>query len=142
MLFVLLPVFAGLPGAEELFRITALVVIISVVVHGGGIAVFMRRSGSVGRRVEGLAGAAHKPSRELPVLESEAESGERITLDAVREARGRGDEVVIIDARADKSYRADPRTAEGALRVEPDDPVRDATELQLSKTATLVVYCA
>jgi NhaP-type Na+/H+ or K+/H+ antiporter len=136
LLFALLPVFAGLPGADEMFRITALVVLISVVLHGGGIALFMRRNG----------GARPKPQplrRELAVLgQSEAEDDERITIDAVRAARARGDEVILVDARADKSYRADSRTAEGALRVEPDDPVRDATELRLSKTATLAVYCA
>jgi hypothetical protein len=137
LLFVLLPVFAGLPGAEELFRVTALVVLISVVFHGGGIALFMRRNGGPARA---------KPQtlkRELAVLpQSGADDDERITLEGVRSARARGDEVIILDARADKSFRSDPRTAEGALRVEPDDPVRDATELQLSKTATLVVYCA
>jgi NhaP-type Na+/H+ or K+/H+ antiporter len=137
LLFVLLPVFAGLPGADELFRITALVVMISVVFHGGGIALFMRRNG-------GQARAKPQPlKRELVVLpQSGADDDERITLEGVRDARTRGDEVIILDARADKSFRADPRTAEGALRVEPDDPVRDATELQLSKTGTLVIYCA
>jgi sodium/hydrogen antiporter len=35
ILLVLLPVFAGLPGSEELFAITCLVVLLSVVVHGG-----------------------------------------------------------------------------------------------------------
>jgi NhaP-type Na+/H+ or K+/H+ antiporter len=137
LLFVLLPVFAGLPGADELFRITALVVLISVVFHGGGIALFMRRNGGQARA---------KPQalkRELAVLpQSGADDDERITLEGVRSARAQGDAVIILDARADKSFRADPRTAEGAFRVEPDDPVRDATELQLSKTGTLVVYCA
>lgn len=134
LLFALLPVFAGLPGADEIFKVTALVVLISVVLHGGGIALFMRRNGGNRPKPQPL-------KRELAVLESEADE-ERITIDAVRAARARGDEVILLDARADKSYRADSRTAEGALRVEPDDPVRDATELRLSKTATLAVYCA
>jgi NhaP-type Na+/H+ or K+/H+ antiporter len=137
LLFVLLPVFAGLPGAAELFRITALVVLISVVIHGAGIAVFMRRNGGVKPK------SPQPLKRELAVLnQSEASDQERITLAEVKAARARGEEVVIVDARADKSYRADERTAEGAVRVEPEDPVRDATELRLSKTATLVVYCA
>jgi NhaP-type Na+/H+ or K+/H+ antiporter len=137
LLFALLPVFAGLPGANELFKVTAFVVIISVVVHGGGIALFMRRNG-------GAKPAKPQPlKRELAVLnQSEADAGERITLAEVSAKRSQGEQVIVVDARADKSYRADPRTAEGAVRVEPDDPVRDATELQLSKTATLVVYCA
>jgi NhaP-type Na+/H+ and K+/H+ antiporter len=137
LLFALLPVFAGLPGANELFKVTAFVVIISVVVHGGGIALFMRRNG-------GAKPVKPQPlKRELAVLnQSEADAGERITLAEVSAKRSQGEQVIVVDARADKSYRADPRTAEGVVRVEPDDPVRDATELQLSKTATLVVYCA
>lgn len=35
LLLVLLPVFAGLPGAEQLFPICSLVVLVSVVIHGG-----------------------------------------------------------------------------------------------------------
>jgi NhaP-type Na+/H+ or K+/H+ antiporter len=35
LLLVLLPVFAGLPGSEQLFAICCLVVLLSVVVHGG-----------------------------------------------------------------------------------------------------------
>jgi NhaP-type Na+/H+ or K+/H+ antiporter len=35
LLLVLLPVFAGLPGSEQLFAICSLVVLLSVVVHGG-----------------------------------------------------------------------------------------------------------
>jgi NhaP-type Na+/H+ or K+/H+ antiporter len=150
LLFVLLPVFAGLPGANQLFMVTALVVMMSVVIHGGGIAVFMRRNGGLaGGRVGGFSGgqvpasAGSMARRELAVVaQSEADDHERITVEEVRAAKARGDDVVIVDARADKSYRADPRTAEGAMRVEPDDPVRDATELRLSQTSTLVVYCA
>ena len=45
LLLVLLPVFAGIPGAERLFTITCLVVLLSVVIHGGGIALYLRRHG-------------------------------------------------------------------------------------------------
>jgi len=46
LLLVLLPVFAGVPGADRLFAITCLVVLLSVVVHGGGIAIYLRRHAS------------------------------------------------------------------------------------------------
>jgi NhaP-type Na+/H+ or K+/H+ antiporter len=149
LLFALLPVFAGIPGADQLFTVTCLVVLFSVVIHGGGIAVFMRRSGTppssgVTRAAGSVARpAAPAPGRELAVLHDQSDpADERITLDEVRAAQARGDEVIIVDARADKSYRADERRAAGAVRVEPDDPVRDAQEQRLSKRATLVVYCA
>ena len=41
LLLALLPVFASAPGAERLFSITCLVVLVSVVVHGAGIALFL-----------------------------------------------------------------------------------------------------
>jgi NhaP-type Na+/H+ and K+/H+ antiporter len=34
-LLILLPVFAGLPGSEQLFAICSLVVLVSIVLHGG-----------------------------------------------------------------------------------------------------------
>jgi NhaP-type Na+/H+ or K+/H+ antiporter len=136
LLFVLLPVFAGLPGAGQLFQVTALVVLLSVVIHGGGIALFMRKQ-AAGRGPR----AAGPARRELSVLDQSGDD-ERITFDEFLGARARGEEVIVIDARADRSYRADPRTAEGSVRLDPEEPVRDATEMRLSKTATLVVYCA
>jgi hypothetical protein len=67
---------------------------------------------------------------------------ERIDNDEMRELIARGEPVAIVDARADRSYRADGIQAKGAIRVSPEDPVRDAREKQLSQHATLVVYCA
>ncbi len=43
LLLVLLPVFAGVPGSERLFQITCLVVLLSVLLHGGGIAFYLGR---------------------------------------------------------------------------------------------------
>ena len=43
LLLVLLPVFAGTPGSEELFRVTCLVVLLSVLLHGGALAWLARR---------------------------------------------------------------------------------------------------
>jgi hypothetical protein len=50
--------------------------------------------------------------------------------------------VVIVDARAERNYRTDPVEAVGSVRLQPEDPVRDATAQRLSKRANLVVYCA
>jgi NhaP-type Na+/H+ or K+/H+ antiporter len=77
LLLVLLPVFEGMPGAERLFVVTAFTVLLSVIVHGTGIALFLRR----GRAVAGPtapaapqppASGGPAPSRELPVLPSAA----------------------------------------------------------------------
>ncbi|HUR93701.1 MAG TPA: cation:proton antiporter [Gemmatimonadales bacterium] len=44
LLLVLLPVFAGVPGSEALFVVTCFVVLLSVALHGGGIAAYLQRA--------------------------------------------------------------------------------------------------
>jgi NhaP-type Na+/H+ or K+/H+ antiporter len=43
LLLVLLPVFAGIPGSEQLFTICCLVVLLSVLLHGSAIGLIVRR---------------------------------------------------------------------------------------------------
>jgi hypothetical protein len=107
-----------------------------VVIHGGGITYFLRRNAIV-ENVKQRAG--------LPVVE-EARLAEkipdRITIDEVRALQAAGDEVILLDARADRNRRNSETQAAGSIRVHPHDPVQDAKALKLSQRATLVVYCA
>jgi hypothetical protein len=137
LLLALLPVFAGIPNVEQIFTLTSVVVLLSVVVHGGGTAFFLRRSGLLAspRPPEVLAPL----SRPAALVEPEPE---RITIDEVRALQAKGEPIVIVDARSNRTYDIEPLAASGAVRVSPDDPVRDATEKRLSQRATLVVYCA
>ncbi|MGH7536021.1 MAG: cation:proton antiporter, partial [Gemmatimonadales bacterium] len=146
LLLVLLPVFAGLPGAEGLFAITCLVVLLSVVLHGGGIALLLRRSG----------GAAAAPSDGVPQPRTQpapatappaaAESGgtvpERISIAKLRQLWETGQPVIVADVRTERSYRDDPLRAVGSVRLPPEEAVRLAREMRLSQHATLVLYCA
>ncbi|HEY6089912.1 MAG TPA: cation:proton antiporter [Gemmatimonadaceae bacterium] len=137
LLLALLPVFARIPNAEQIFSLTSVVVLLSVVVHGGGTAFYLRKSAS-----RGLAGPAEvlaPLSRAAAVAEATAGP---ITIDELRALQAKGEPVVIVDARSNSSYDNDPRIAAGAVRVSPDDPVRDATQQRLSQRSTLVVYCA
>ncbi len=140
LLLVLLPVFAGIPGAERLFTITCLVVLLSVVLHGTGIALFLARTKRVessGLRVETAppapSAALHPPLSHVP---------DKITIGEVEELMARGEPATIVDARADRSHRADDIQAKGAVRLDPSDPVRSASALRLSQHGTLVIYCA
>lgn len=128
LLLILLPVFAGIQGAERLFAVTCLVVIFSVVLHGGGIALFLRRNAE-----PRAAAAGAEAGEQVP---------ERITVEELRELERLGEEVVIVDARAERNLRNSDIQAAGAVRMDPHAPVRDATALRLSQRATLVVYCA
>ena len=162
LLFALLPVFAGIPGAEYIFTVVCLVVLMSVVVHGGGIAVFLRGTAgpltmtrapaarttppASGARDGGLAAAAGQapsaPGGALAHASNGATVPEKITIDELRDLWARGEPVTIIDARADRSYHVDDVQAAGAVRLPPDDAVRTATEIGLSHHGTLVIYCA
>jgi len=136
LLLTLLPVFAGVPGAEHLFSVTCLVVLSSVVIHGGGITYFLRRNAIV---------ETVKPRTALPVIEEAApreKVPDRITIEEVRALQAAGDEVILLDARADRNRRNSETQATGSIRVHPHDPVQDAKALKLSQRATLVVYCA
>ena len=59
LLLVLLPVFAGLPGSERLFAICSLVVLVSVVLHGGAPMLLAQAARKRARREgAGIAGGA------------------------------------------------------------------------------------
>ena len=65
LLLALLPVFAGVEGSVHLFQITCLVVLLSVVLHGGGIAIFLAKSRQ-GERRAARAGGAISPAPLAP----------------------------------------------------------------------------
>ncbi|HET6836975.1 MAG TPA: cation:proton antiporter [Gemmatimonadales bacterium] len=137
LLLVLLPVFAGVPQGERLFAITSLVVLLSVAIHGTGIAVFIRMTeGPPPKPAEVISAPVTTqpdPDRGVP---------ERITIDELRHLWAAGVPVVLADVRTERSYRADNLKAVGAVRLSPDDAVRQARELGLDHHGTLVLYCA
>jgi NhaP-type Na+/H+ or K+/H+ antiporter len=161
LLLALLPVFAGIPNAEQIFTLASVVVLLSVVVHGGGTAIFLRSSGLLSspgpagvlaplNRAAAVAepaklnlvttGATSAPASQGAAAEEPAPL--RITIDEMRALQLKGEPVIIVDARSNRTYDSDPLEAVGAVRINPEDPVRDATEKRLSQRATLVVYCA
>ena len=140
LLLVLLPVFSGVPGAERLFIICCFVVLLSLVAHGAVIGFFLRASV---RRSLATAGPNAAPAVDGGDQNAGASAPpERIAIPEIAELRARGESVVIADARAARSYEDDPRQVAGAVRLPPEDPVRAAEDLRLSRHATVVVYCA
>jgi len=148
LLLALLPVFAGVTGGERIFILTSVVVLLSVVVHGGATAFFLRASTRADREIDRTVADEPEvapPEVLLPLSRAASASHtaeDRITVAELRALQEKGGDVVIVDARASRNYDGDPLTARGAVRLRPDDPVRDATEQRLSKHATLVIYCA
>jgi hypothetical protein len=167
LLLVLLPVFAGVPGSEQLFTITCLVVLLSVVIHGGGIAVYLQRHGgaAAGAPVPSASPAPAKgsqatvesrpsladtlahptPSRPMPAVQrppsADAPVPERISIQEFRDLHRSGEPIIVLDVRTERSYRDEPGIGVGAMRFPPEDAVRLARERRLDKDATLVLYC-
>jgi NhaP-type Na+/H+ or K+/H+ antiporter len=157
LLLILLPVFAGVPGADHLFAVTCLVVLFSVVVHGAGIAIYLRRvapaavaspatSTPAAPQAFAPQAEASSPHAQPAASSSPASSDEpvpeRITLDEFRALQRYGEPVIVVDVRTERSYRDDPDIAMGAIRMPPDEAVRLAREKRLDQNATLVLYCA
>jgi NhaP-type Na+/H+ or K+/H+ antiporter len=120
LLLVLLPVFAGAPGADELFRITSLVVLLSVLLHGGAL-VWMGRAPAAGEPPLAARGT--------------------IRVEEVEALRAAGAPVVVADVRKQAGWEETDSMAAGALRLSPDTAAEDARILGLPSDAWIVLYC-
>jgi NhaP-type Na+/H+ or K+/H+ antiporter len=122
LLLVLLPVFAGRPGSDALFRVACLVVLLSVLLHGGALTWLARR-----REPEPAA------------AEAGAVLIRREELDALRTA---GERVVVADVRSEADWqRRREEPPPGVVRLSPDRPAAHAGALGLPHDAWLVLYC-
>ena len=122
LLLVLLPVFAGTPGSDGLFRVTCLVVLLSVLLHGGALAWIARR-------------------RE-PEPEATEPGSVLIRMEELAALRAAGEQVVVADVRSEADWeRRGEEPAPGVVRLSPDRPVEHAGALGLPPDAWLVLYC-
>ena len=129
LLLVLLPVFAGVPAAEGLFAPAALVVLLSMVVHGGALMVFEKKHPTAQGDVPPLA--ASQIGR----------TPERITLEELKALEERGERVILLDVRKDGSWNESDQKARGAIRLPPDNAAQLAAERALPRNDWLVAYC-
>jgi NhaP-type Na+/H+ or K+/H+ antiporter len=158
LLLVLLPVFAGQTGSERLFALCSLVVLVSVVLHGGAPMLFSRGVPPPPGPTPVAAGAAppaqfpRAPAGPAPAGPDGASTadaghpipaeGERITLAEVAGLRARGEPLLLLDVRSDRSYESSDQQLHGALRLPPDRAPRAAAERGLPRDAWLVAFCA
>jgi NhaP-type Na+/H+ or K+/H+ antiporter len=136
-LLVLLPVFAGITGAERLFPITALVVLLSVVGHGTMLAWATHGLQRREERAE-IPEAARLSLRGADIVAHP----ELITFEELAALQAIGAPMRIIDVRTEKGFVAAGLRGTGALRVNPNAPVQSAASLALPREAWLIAYCA
>jgi NhaP-type Na+/H+ and K+/H+ antiporter len=120
LLLILLPVFAGLPEANQLFAVCSLVVLASVVLHGASPALLTRGQSSV---------------------ITDSDPSIRMTLDQLADLQKRGELLHILDVRTEKGFQSDSVMAAGALRINPDNAVQEVRRLGLPADAWLALYC-
>ena len=150
LLLVLLPVFAGIVGSEDLFAVTCLVVLLSVVLHGGGIALTCEE-GREGGRAKWRNEDVELEMPERPDVRARATSPVPIPpsspLSPRRSRSTRcGRSWPRVHRSSSPTYApsgAGVRTTsrpKSAIRMPPgDDAVRIAREIGLSHHATVVV---
>lgn len=130
LLLVLVPVFAGTPGARPLVAVACLVVLISIVAHGLSPALLLR------------GGRGSPPARQPAAAPPRAEQAGFIDLAQVEELERENAPLVIVDARSERSFNESPDLPRGAVRLHPDRAVADAQRAALPRDATLAVLCA
>jgi sodium/hydrogen antiporter len=161
LLLVLLPVFAGIQGSEYLFALCSIVVLLSLVVHGGTPAVlaWVKRSRDRSAAPSGPAPevtpaaipleAFAGPSSSLysPLPDDGLSDGDlvadrdRISIAELRHLWESGEPVALLDARTERSYNRETLQAAGSLRLQPDAVAERAAELNLPRDSWIVAYC-
>jgi len=146
LLLILLPVFAGVAGSDRLFRISALIVMISVIVHGASPMLLTRIAPKSEPKEPPPPTPEPEPamqSRALPVIESSPSVGKQsITLEELEQLQKSGEKVILLDVRTERSREPSEFQAKGSVRIPPEGVVPQAHEMKLPKDAWLIAYCA
>jgi sodium/hydrogen antiporter len=154
LLLILLAVFAGVPGSDTLFRISALVVMISIVLHGTSPMLLTRFGPKTQPATEPPTEPIESPPpapepvkelRALPVIESATPATvgtQSITLEELDRLHKSGDQVILLDVRTERSRDTSDSQAKGSVRMSPERVVAQANQLKLPAEAWLIAYCA
>src|SRR5262249_17959220 len=142
LLLALLPVFAGAEGAEPVFRVACLVVLLSVLLHGGAL-IWMgpAKAQAVPSPVAPLLTLVHTSAQPIaPASPFEvASAADEIRMEELRALLDVGAPVVLADVRRATDWEHSDQIAAGAVRLAPDRPVEDARRLGLPTDAWIVL---
>ena len=143
LLLVLLPVFARTPGSVRLFELCSLVVLLSVVLHGGSL-MFAGKKKKSKAHVPEKQPAAPPPAAPAPSPLRLAPEGlpESLEIAEMQRLQAAGEPVMILDVRTLRSLESSDLRAVGAVRVDPERPAQEAERLTLPREAWLIAFCA
>jgi sodium/hydrogen antiporter len=134
LLLALLAVFAGAPEGEEIFRLTCLVVLVSILVHGGTLM-------WTGRRERPTAAAPVAAPVASPIATAGTTDPELITVAELQALLASGAPVVPLDVRREEAREQSEFQAVGSRRLSLQLAAIDARRLGLPADAWLVAYC-
>lgn len=122
LLIILVPVFEKTPGTEAVFPYAAIVVVVSILLHGGSAMVSGRR-------------AAARPAAADPHPIAQP-------LATIQEWSDIGRTVVFVDARSHLDYSRTDMEMEQAVRVDPDFVARSIKQEGLAPSDWQAVFCS
>lgn len=144
LLLILVPVFAGVPGTEPLFVICCLVVLLSVVLHGGSLMFLTKKACpavTAALNPDAAASASSVQNVDAPGPPASDSDG-RMTLDELRRLQLSGAPLLVVDARSEASLASSAHQAKGAVRISPRQPARRIQELGVPQNTWIAVFCA
>lgn len=164
LLLILLAVFERKPGSEQLFALCSLVVLVSILLHGGSLMLMGRdkKEGGDGK-VEGgaieletvqketntpaeqdnapLSVAALANGSDSANTEVVSESADYITVEELRRMWDAGVSVIVLDVRTERTFEESDSLAKDAIRLHPDSAVLEARRMGLPRDAHLALFC-
>lgn len=136
LLYALLAITAGVPQGVELFAVTGVVVLVSVVLHGVSATPLSRwYASSIARRTE----EEERQSQFSGLFTSGPDDVRRITPEALAESLSGDNPPLVLDVRTRSQYARDRVRIPGSVRVLPDQ-VRDWAAAQAERRP-VVLYC-
>ena len=140
---ILVPVFAGVPGSEQLFVVCCLVVLLSVALHGGSLMLLGSNTPPpASLSTAPIDTATPKTNDGAPRPIATANDSDRISIEELRALQSSGAPLLIVDVRAETSFNSSAFQAQGALRIPADQIVRRITELNVPRETWIITFCA
>ena len=137
LLFALLVVAAGVRGAELLFAVTGLVVLVSVIAHGTSATPL---TAWYGRRIAAETLDEERESTATGLFRSAGvDDDARLDVDDLARMLASDDPPIVLDVRTRSQFERDDVQIPGSVRVYPDEVTAWATDTSPDKL--VVLYC-
>ncbi|TMA55705.1 MAG: hypothetical protein E6J73_22405 [Deltaproteobacteria bacterium] len=131
LLLILVPVFAHVPGSEQLFVVCCLVVLLSVALHGGSLMLLSRTPPPpTPVSPNQIDTATPRANEGAPRPVAAANDSDRISIEELRALQSSGAPLLIVDVRAETSFNSS------------EFHVRRIAELNVPRETWIITFCA